>query len=432
MPPASLNWLPPANRRCDGARPLGPKWSARYKLILWKIRQSPVLVAKLAIFAAIVLVVGQVAAAQPAGQGRGGELPRPIASPPAPSYPAANQGTGYPRQQLPPPITYPRDPVPSAGAADESAGQGRREEAPQRATTTPPTTKDSTVQSAEQLLAASAAMLASQGSINAGVRLETRLFDQHLVGKGRYLQGYHGARLWRFELLMRDEGRESLALQVCDARYVWIYDRLDDHQRLWKVDLQRVNSFLDEERKARAPHTLGLTSWGLGGLPQLITGLNEAFVFRPPQQTRFRGNTAWRLEGTWRQEALCRLLPDQKEKILQGKPPDFGKLSQQLPQRVVVILSADLFPQRIEYLRESRLRFYEFWKDDAPIVIAAVEFFDVKLGLPIDPRQFTWQATGVPVIDYTDDYLDNVKQLAEVMREAGRAGGSEKGKGGRG
>ena len=96
----------------------------------------------------------------------------------------------------------------------------------------------------------------------------------------------------------------------------------------------------------------------------------------------------------------------QKDKVLAGEPINWKTLPQQLPQRVVLTLGHDdLFPYRMEYLRDGRR---EAERSGAASTIATLEFFEVRLGGPIPPQRFVYQPGNRTVVDGTEAYL---KQL---------------------
>lgn len=343
--------------------------------------------------------------------------------------PDLGRGMQRSRQNLPAPVTvesYPRDPRverPSTYPRDrevekpKSAGQGG-EGHPAADAADHGADKSSVFRSGEELLKTTVEALESQTSISVHVQQEIHLFDEHIVRAGTYEQGTGRPLVWRLELKMRDGSRQSLFEQLSDGRMVWLYERVADEQKLQKIDLERVSNSLKDVAAAQGSTPGGLLGWGVGGLPRLLEGLNQAFEFGPPTRASWKGQNAWRMEGVWRKAMLLRLLPDQKDKILRGQP-ELRKLPEQVPDRIVLhIGAADLFPLHIQYLRTPRPKFYEIWKSKRPRQLSSIEFFDRKMGMTIDPRRFIWRAGNLEAADATEAYLANVKACAEAIHNA--------------
>ena len=143
------------------------------------------------------------------------------------------------------------------------------------------------------------------------------------------------------------------------------------------------------------------------------------FSSRPCAQGHLDQLAVWQLEGTWKPAVLAEWAGNQKDKILAGEPINWKALPQQLPQRVVLTLGHDdLFPYRMEYLRELRRRKSSDERSMAG-TIATLEFFEVRLGGQIPPQRFVFQPGNRTVVDGTDAYL---KQLG--ITDAPPAAGS--------
>jgi hypothetical protein len=352
------------------------------------------------------------------------DLPLRVAQAVPTRHPAAPRAATYPRDpRVQPASNYPRDrqlarAVPQAAppAVPQVVGA---EPQPRGAA------GEQLFQSGHELLRTVIEAVESEASISARVRQETKLFEQDLIGGGTYLQVRTDVPRWRIELLLGDGRRQSLFRQLGDGEVVWTYERVGDQQRLSKIDLARIRASLSSETATASPRA-GMPSWGIGGLPQMLRGLADAFDFQRPSVVSWKGQRTWRSEGAWRREVLARLLPEQKEKILAGQAADLTKLSPQLPDRVVLYVgAANLMPERIEYLRSPSVRFYEVWRSRQPRAICTIELFDVTLGRPIDPRQFVWQAGNLEATDATEKYLEHINELSQVIDEAKRAGGRE-------
>ncbi len=218
------------------------------------------------------------------------------------------------------------------------------------------------------LIASAVTAAASQPSIAAKIREQINLHGQQLVGAGAYWQQGRGdARRFRLELKVQvGEGVTGFE-QVCTGAELWMHeDFADKRQALTKIDLVRIRDVLHRNPQARdASATTNLLP--LGGLPKLLQNLEAAFQFSRAEERKLDQLTVWRVEGQWKPAALADLIPDMKEKLLAGHEPDWKKVPGHIPQRVVLTLGQDdLFPYRIEYVREQPVK-----KGAAPILRTA-------------------------------------------------------------
>lgn len=326
-----------------------------------------------------------------------------------------------PRQQ--PARQYPRDyrestppvPQPVARVAYTEQSQAITAPLPEQ----PPVAMATNTRAATSadLVAACTRMLENLVSIEAKVRQEAHIFDRHLVGSGTYQQGWDGSRLWRLELLMRDGEDQLLFQQVCNGRTLRIHQRAGDLQELRIVELARANQTLDAVSKKKGAPPI---TWGTGGLPQIIESIAEAFELSSPVADRSSGELCWKLSGRWRREYLAALLPEQREKILKGASPDLRKMPEHLPETVDLYLRGnDYFPVRIEYQRTPRLSFYEkLYRSADPETLVVMEFFHIRVGMPIDPNRFNLGAGNIDVIDHTPEQISDVQSLNEAVIES--------------
>jgi hypothetical protein len=127
----------------------------------------------------------------------------------------------------------------------------------------------------------------------------------------------------------------------------------------------------------------------MGGLPNLLENLQAGFQFGDVEEKKLDQLSVYRVEGQWKPLMLAELLPDQRDKLLAGQAADWKKAPDAIPQRVVLTLGQDdLFPYRIEYLREQPGK-----KGSPPTVqpILVIELFEVQFGAPIDPQRFVYE-----------------------------------------
>ena len=150
----------------------------------------------------------------------------------------------------------------------------------------------------------------------------------------------------------------------------------------------RAQGVLNRQSSARATPAFAL-ELPIGGLPNLLENLQVAFQFGNIEEKKLDQLSVYRLEGQWNPAALAELLADQRDKLLAGQAADWKKAPDAIPQRVVLTLGQDdLFPYRIEYLREQPGK-----KGSPPTMqpMLVVELFEVQLAVPVDPQRFVYE-----------------------------------------
>jgi len=248
--------------------------------------------------------------------------------------------------------------------------------------------------------------LESRHSISAQIRQEVELFGQRLVGSGAYLElRTDRARLSRLELRTQLGQQTGSLVQVCDGENLWTHRRLLDDGKLDRVDLARVERALKKAGRSGdepLPAYLG----NLCGLGRLLRGLKRNFLFTTAQPGLWgpEERPVWRLSGRWTPERLAEILPDQKDAIARGEPPDLSALPPPLPEEVVLLLGqTDLFPYRVEFHRPGSAR---------RRVLLTMDLFDVAFDLPVDPARFRYAPGDV-------SYADRTKEVVESLGAAG-------------
>lgn len=278
-----------------------------------------------------------------------------------------------------------------------------------------PSDKASAASPAGQGLVSQAAQrLWQQPSLEARLRQKIHLFGQQLVGTGQYLQKQSdGGPLLRLELKVQIGEQLTSMQQVCDGRFLWVRRELPGGATLGRVDLDRIRTAV---RKAgQEPLSDSTTNWmALGGLPRLLAGLDENFQFGPARPAELGDRPVWITEGEWKAEKLSEMLPDQKDAIAAGRPPDLTRLPPHLPTSVLVVLGQhDQIPYRIEYRRtvpgtetgEARE------SDGTANAVVVLELFDVHLREDLQEQYFAYQPGNQEIADHTDLYLKNMGLL---------------------
>lgn len=248
------------------------------------------------------------------------------------------------------------------------------------------------------IVAQSAAAIQSRNAVSANLRYRADLRGAHMLGTGAYWQQGRGPkRLSRLELSMQIGGEQrSTYTQVCDKSHLWMHRTLGDKATLTRVDLKRVSRETGGKDPAAHPNPLGLPL--AGGLPQILVGLVDQFEFAGLEQTSVQSIPMWVVSGAWNRTRLVQFLPQQQAAIEAGQGVDLSKLPPHVPDRVSVVIGQDdLFPYRIEYTRGE---------GDKRHVLLLLEFFNVRIGEPIDDQRFQYHPPpDLEIVDVTDDFL---------------------------
>jgi hypothetical protein len=251
------------------------------------------------------------------------------------------------------------------------------------------------------LLRNAAVRLSQFPSFEARVRQQIDLFGHRLIGSGLFQQQGGGwDALLRVELRMTAADQTSSLLQVCDGRFLWTHVDLGGNATLRRVDVERLRNV--ERRPKPVPSAPALA---LGGMPSLVESLADSFSFVAVESIRIDRFDGWLLRGEWSASRLCQLLPDQSAAIRAGGAADLRKLPPHLPDLVVVVLGRDDgIPYRVEYRRRWTADNGGTEGGDGRVLLV-MELFDVRLGGPIDRRQFHYQPGDLPAVDDTERYL---------------------------
>ena len=281
--------------------------------------------------------------------------------------------------------------------------------------------------SAQQLVEQAARNIAQERSVEAKIRQRVELFGKFLVGNGSYRQLTIGERQWfRLEMRLQVADRLTSLLKVSDDKTLWIRHDYADRQTFAYVDLDRVRTAASAFKgTGRAEGVLaagqGIAGYpspnlALGGLHQLLAGLNASFEFSPPVPAKIGDQPVWQLTGHWKPSMLSQLMPGLQAGMADRGRADPAKLPLHLPTEVVLALGRDdqmpLFPYRIEYRRRTPTPTaasdagVQLGATDRPI--ATMELFEVRRYVDMDRRDFAFQPADEPVEDRTSAFLERL------------------------
>jgi hypothetical protein len=232
------------------------------------------------------------------------------------------------------------------------------------------------------------------------------LFGQQLIGWGSYLQVGEGEdKLLRYEMRVQTDEHTISFLHVADGRFLWTRHEMPDGVDLGRVDLKRLRR--DLAGATVSPSSRDPSIWmTLGGLYQLLAGLDSNFQFGPTQLTAVGKTEMLSLEGTWNPQT-----PPSESTADQATPD-----GPHIPQRVHVLLRReDLFPYRIEYFRSDAAKQHQGEHDgegNSRKTLARIEFHDVNLRAGIDPLRFVYKPDETQIEDRTQAMLDALRAAA--------------------
>lgn len=244
----------------------------------------------------------------------------------------------------------------------------------------------------DALVAKAVEALDAHRSILARMRIKFDLLERQALGTGRYLQGPSDTNLVRFELkLQMGEATTSLQ-QACDGTSLWTLRDVFGKTTLTRVDVKQVLA----AKKPKNPTSL--SALGLGGLPQLLRGLDKAFRFTAQTPAHLGEVAVIAVRGEWEPAYLAHLAPDQKAVMEAGRPIDVKKLPPHLPDQVILYLGQDdLFPYRVEYRRTISSTTSKTMLD--------IVMYEVRFNPPLERQEFAFQPGATPAVDETAKYL---------------------------
>jgi len=242
----------------------------------------------------------------------------------------------------------------------------------------------------QQMVAQAAEKMGTYNALECRIRQRVRLFGQELNGHGTYQQARIGEQLClRLELKLPIGDQTTYLQQINDGEYLWIRHQGLDDQQLSVVDVRKVRTAWSE-RQGRADRALAI-----GGISQLLFGLNDQFEFKKPRPGKLGKEPVWILDGAWKGSRAAE----------QGGDSSGSPGFPYLPHSVLVVLSRDemlsLFPFRIEYFREAG----EGAAADERETVMSIEFFEVGMLREVDARQFSYSAGDQEIVDLTEEFL---------------------------
>ncbi len=204
----------------------------------------------------------------------------------------------------------------------------------------------------DRFLAEVLATLQRRASVSARLRHQARLYDDTVMGSGKYWQlGVGNQRRTRWEMQSQVADTTASYVQVFDGEHLWTDRTLPSGRRVLRLDVGRLQSLRRSSRLAAKRQALPWTSLvamteGQGGLAEMVADLLRRYTFAPRRKTQLNGLAAYAMVGHWRPDQLQSQWPKISEDA------DASTWPQQIPHHVLVLVGQNnLFPYVIEHRR---------------------------------------------------------------------------------
>lgn len=274
--------------------------------------------------------------------------------------------------------------------------------------------------------------VSTEGPGNAFVRRAALLLEEHstigvridqqgwidgkpVASSGRYYQvGAGGQRQFLLEQTGQMAGFPTRLLRVSDSRFLWTDlawgDPSNPNRSVTRIDLRKVRrAVAGGDDEGGGPSPSDPSAWArFGGLPMLLTGLDESFTFGQPWLMQFRNERVAAIVGRWRPDRLKQLFGNE------SIPP-------RLPNHVVIAISeATNFPLLVEYRDNKDPLSADSLPDKALLTSSSQPLLKLDLGAPtfdehLDLRLFSYRPTKDDWSDQTDREVRLATQSAGVQ-----------------
>lgn len=309
--------------------------------------------------------------------------------------------------------------------------------APAQPETPPPPTDQSVAMNprlATATLRQSRDSLLARASISADITETIVIGERKMEAKGKYLQGPN--RRMRLEYQVRAGDLYGQLLEVCDGTMLWTQQIIGKPEeikaaaeaqsteqkpaaeaaapvdpaappkqevkpRVTRRDVEKIMQAAAEN--GSIPESLLKADLGLGGLPALLSSLEDSMMFTSVREERIDGRPFTVIEGAWNRNYAQQL---------GGK--DGKSFPEHVPESVRIYFDREtLFPQRIVYLKKHATRNYS-----RPML--TLDFINVQLDGPVDEVAFHYEppkgVSAASIDDTTNLYL---QQLTAPRKNAG-------------
>ncbi|MBS0261926.1 MAG: hypothetical protein JSS02_08210 [Planctomycetes bacterium] len=260
-------------------------------------------------------------------------------------------------------------------------------------------------------------LLLKVNSISAKVVEKVDVLEKSFKAEGRYLQLGLREGDWkmRLELAVKIGNSSGSLLEVCDGELLWTRSELETLRKKGDVTKAEAakkdpaNTFITRRNVVKIlnaakklpdkSYETGLIiTLGLGGLPAMLSGIEQGMKFSAAKETTLRDIPVVVVEGTWN-DAIA-------QKLKGNAPPGqagAGLMPPTAPDSVRVYIDrATGFPHRVMYLK--RIQGREVQKP-----MLTLDFLDVEINQAISGTEFEYTPPkDIAPIELTQGFLDQL------------------------
>ena len=312
-----------------------------------------------------------------------GETAAPAADAVVPTGSLAGQEAPAPAEQAPP-----------AGTASDPAGT----------TASAAGAAVSPVPDASTLLAQAREKLDSYRTFKATLVETVEFGPRRFTAEGVYMQGID--QRVRIDLEVSIGKNKGRLLQISDGDVLHTVYDVGATPRITRRDVKQILAAIKNEQATSTVKA----ELGLGGLPALLSAIEQSIEFQPTVTAAIDGRDFYILEGTWKP-----LFREQFERQAQqfSNPGPEGEprpLPAHIPDFIRLYIDAEsLVPYRVRYLKQSTA------PGEEPAPLLTLDFRDIVVNASIDPIEFRYAAPeGVQVADITKLYLQQIQGPANT------------------
>lgn len=242
-------------------------------------------------------------------------------------------------------------------------------------------------------------------SVSARLVETVAVLERSFKAEGRYLQTALKTNDWHMRLEMAVKVGDSTGslLEICDGSILWTRTDIESGRRKERKEgketllLRRnVTEIMAAARKLgdQRTETALMASFGLGGIPGLIAGIEQDMKFSSVREDTLSERPVYVVEGTWSEAFL-------QKAHRPGTAPMSILMLPTVPDAIRIYVDRETgFPHRFAYLKKVPGR-------NVQRPLLTLDFLDVVLNEPIDADEFSYkEPEGVPVVEQTKMYVE--------------------------
>ena len=256
-------------------------------------------------------------------------------------------------------------------------------------------------------------------SISAKIVETVSVLEKSYKAEGRYLQTALKPNDWhmRLELVVKIGDAEGSLLEVCDGEVLWMRadvesGRKKDRKESKETTITRrnVSEIMNAARRIgdKKIETALITSFGLGGIPALLAGMEQDMKFTGIKEDHLRSRPVLVIQGTWTESFASKLRGGQPGRGSSALMPPF------VPDSVHIYVDRDTgFPHRILYRKKVPGR-------EVQRPMLTLDFLEVALNQPINNSEFDYvPPDDIQPQELTKNYVDQLTVPPESRGQPG-------------